>query len=75
MTTPRIEIAFAPAGWREALDRYLVQHAHGMNGYMLSRGRIESLIRLHALSDVDLARMGLTRDALPAFVFEDILQS
>jgi len=45
MTTPRIEIAFAPAGWREALDRYLVQHAHGMNGYMLSRGRIESLIR------------------------------
>lgn len=67
--TPR----FLPAGWRHDLDIFLAERAAGMNGYMLSQRRVESVMRLHALSDRDLAGMGLCRGDIPAFVFEDML--
>jgi uncharacterized protein YjiS (DUF1127 family) len=40
---------------------------------MLSQRRVESVMRLHSLSDRDLAAMGLKRRDIPAFVFEDVL--
>lgn len=64
---------FLPAGWRRELDTFLAERAAGMNAYMLSRRRIDSVMRLNALSDRDLAAMGLRRADIPAFVFEDLL--
>ncbi|WP_371228758.1 DUF1127 domain-containing protein [Roseovarius sp. 2305UL8-3] len=72
-TETPIGIAFCTSEWRSSLDRYLAERAHGMNSYMLNRSRLASVARLHLLSDKELAEMGLTRDEIPAFVFEDIL--
>lgn len=52
---------------------FLAERAAGMNGYMLSQRRVESVMRLQSLSDRDLAAMGLKRRDIPAFVFEDVL--
>jgi uncharacterized protein YjiS (DUF1127 family) len=40
---------------------------------MLTRARLASVARLHAMSDAELAAMGLDRRDIPAFVMEDIL--
>jgi len=72
-TEPSVNIAFCTPDWRSALDLYLVEHAPGMNSYLLSRSRLASVARMHLLSDQDLAEMGLTREEIPAFVFEDLL--
>lgn len=73
MTETTISIAFADPTWRSALDRYLAEHAHGMNGYMISRMRLASVARMNQMSDAELAALGLSRDGIPAFVFEDLL--
>ncbi|MFU8835652.1 DUF1127 domain-containing protein [Roseovarius autotrophicus] len=73
MTADIVHTRFLPAGWRRDLDLFLTERAPGMNGYMLSRRRIDSVMRLQALSDRDLAAMGLQRADIPAFVFEDVL--
>lgn len=73
MTADRLDPRFLPAGWRRDLDTFLAERAAGMNAYMLSRRRVESVMRLQALSDRDLAAMGLSRADIPAFVFEDLL--
>ena len=62
-----------PANWRHDLDLFLVERAAGMNGYLLARSRLASVAHLQSLSDSELAAMGLTRDDIAAFVFEDIL--
>ncbi|MDZ7709002.1 MAG: DUF1127 domain-containing protein [Roseovarius sp.] len=66
-------VQFMPATWRHDLDLFMAERAPGMNAYMLTRHRLASVARMHALSDADLAGMGLTRSDIPAFVFEDIL--
>lgn len=73
MTISCVTPRFLPAGWRRDLDLFLAERAAGMNGYMLSQRRVESVMRLHALSDRDLATLGLKRRDIPAFVFEDVL--
>lgn len=73
MTETQIQTRFLPAGWRQDLDLFLAERAAGMNAYILSRRRVDSVMALHALSDRDLAAMGLRRRDIPAFVFEDVL--
>ena len=41
--------------------------------YADARGRGPQLRRLNALSDAELARMGLTRDRIVAYVFRDAI--
>lgn len=73
MTDTDLQIHYISPQWRRDLDLFLAEHAPGMNAYMLSRHRLSSVIRLHALTDRQLAAMGLTRADVPAFVFEDLL--
>ena len=73
MTAPDPTNQTLPAGWRRDLDLFLTEHAFGMNGYILGRNRLASVLRMQAMSDADLAALGLRRADIPAFVFEDIL--
>lgn len=73
MTETDLTIHYLPPHWRRDLDLFMAEHAPGMNGYMLSRQRLSSIARLHAMTDRQLAGMGLTRADIPAFVFEDLL--
>ena len=71
--TERIEIEFVSDTWRKALDLYMAEHAHGMNSYMLSRMHFERLMRLHAMTDAELALLGITRQEIIPYVFGDTL--
>ncbi|MFB9150347.1 DUF1127 domain-containing protein [Roseovarius ramblicola] len=73
MTETDLTIRFLSAAWRRDLDLFMAEHAPGMNAYMLTRARLASVARMHALSDAELAGMGLARRDIPAFVMEDIL--
>ena len=73
MTETDLTLHLLPATWRRALDLFMAERAPGMNGYMLTRARLASVARLHAMSDAELAAMGLDRRDIPAFVMEDIL--
>ncbi|MEI4232117.1 DUF1127 domain-containing protein [Roseovarius sp. D22-M7] len=73
MTEPEMHIHLLPHDWRRDLDLFMTERAPGMNAYMLSRHRLSSMARLHAMTDRQLAAMGLTRADIPAFVFEDLL--
>ena len=73
MADQDLHTRFLPATWRRDLDLFLAEHAAGMNGYMISRQRLGSLAEMYSLSDSELAAMGLAREDIPAFVFEDIL--
>ncbi len=73
MTPSNLHVHFPHPGWRRDLDLFLAERAPGMNAYMLSRNRLASVARLAAMSDAELAAMGLRRCDIPAFVFEDIL--
>jgi hypothetical protein len=73
MTTYGMTPRFLPAGWRRELDLFLAERAAGMNGYMLARNRVASVMRLNAMTDRELAAMGLRRADIPAFVFEELL--
>ncbi|WP_306152576.1 DUF1127 domain-containing protein [Roseovarius sp. MMSF_3281] len=71
--TQRIDIEFVPDTWRKTLDLYLAEHAHGMNGYMLSRGHLERIMRLHAMTEPELALLGLKHDEIVPHVLGDLL--
>lgn len=73
MTEPDLQIQLLTPAWRRDLDLFMAEHAPGMNAYMLTRHRLSSVIRLHSMTDRQLAGMGLTRADIPAFVFEDLL--
>jgi len=73
MTETDLTVRFLPAGWRHDLDLFMAERAPGMNAYMITRARLASVARMHALSDAELAAMGLDRRDIPAFVMEDIL--
>jgi uncharacterized protein YjiS (DUF1127 family) len=73
MTVPEMQIDLLTPDWRRDLDLFMATRAPGMNAYMLSRNRLASLARMHAMTDRQLAGMGLTRADIPAFVFEDLL--
>lgn len=53
------------------VDLHLAGRGFGVNPYLLRRARMGELRRLDRMSDADLARAGLTREALVAHVFGD----
>ena len=71
MAHPTTESSFAP-GLRARLDAFFATIGQGMNAYMESRSRMHQINRLNALSDEELAEMGLKRDEIPRHVFRDI---
>lgn len=72
MTVPTdVTVAFVPP-LAATLDRYFVELGQGVNTHHLIRERHDILLWLNTRSDADLARMGLTRDGIPAYVFRDL---
>lgn len=66
-----VAVAFAPP-LAARLDRYFVELGQGVNAARLIRERHDILLWLNTRSDAELARMGLTRDGIPAHVFRDL---
>jgi hypothetical protein len=66
-----VTIAFSPP-LTARLDRYFVELGQGVNTHHLIRERHDILLWLNARSDAELARMGLSRDGIPAHVFRDL---
>lgn len=58
-------------GLRAQLDRFFASLGQGFNAYLEARSRSEEIERLNALSDAQLARMGLTRNEIVYHVFRD----
>lgn len=57
---------------RHALDVFFTGLGQGINAYVERRSRMEELQRLDAKTDEELAKMGLTRDEIPRYVFRDL---
>jgi uncharacterized protein YjiS (DUF1127 family) len=45
----------------------------GLNAYMQRRSRAEVIEQLNAMTDAELAEMGLQRDEIHRYVFRDVL--
>ncbi|WP_163849333.1 hypothetical protein [Pseudooceanicola aestuarii] len=59
-------------GLRGKLDAFFVSMGQGFNAYLERRARTEQIEALNAKSDAELAKLGITRDAIPAYVFRDL---
>ncbi|MBU3031204.1 hypothetical protein [Paracoccus marinaquae] len=58
---------------RDRIDAFFARLGQGLNAYLESRCRRDRIEALEAKSDEELARMGLTRDGIPAYVFRDMI--
>lgn len=67
--TPQIE--FMSPGLRSRIDLFFAEQGQGFNAASLMRQRLSSILMMDALSDSELAAMGLTRNDILPFVFED----
>ena len=55
------------------LDTFFAELGQGFNAYLASRPKLVEIERLYALTDAELAEMGLARDEIPRHVFRDLL--
>jgi len=62
----------ADAGFRASVASFFAAFGRGMVTYMERRSRADQIARLNALSDAQLAKLGITRDTIPAYVFRDL---
>ncbi|MGI3163187.1 hypothetical protein [Pseudooceanicola sp. 200-1SW] len=62
----------APAGISAKLSGFFHSISLGLVAYMERRTRSEQIAALSAKSDAELAKLGITRDEIPAFVFRDL---
>lgn len=62
----------ADTGFRGALSGFFQAFGAAMTSYMESRSRADQIAALNAKSDEDLAKLGITRDGIPAYVFRDL---
>lgn len=58
---------------RHRIDATFARVGQGLNAYVESHSRRDQIEALEARSDEDLARMGLTRDRIVAYVFRDMI--
>lgn len=58
---------------RHAMDAFFATVGQGFNAYLTARARTDEVERLYSKSDKELARMGLTREDIPRYVFRDII--
>ena len=61
----------ATAGWRHWIDAVLSSLGRALNAYAESRARTGEVRELEAKTDAELARLGITREQIPAYVFRD----
>lgn len=72
MATPNMTVKFVLGGMAERLDLYFASMGLGCNPYHLRRSRMRQIQNLNACSDDQLARLGITRDDIPRYVFRDV---
>lgn len=66
-----ITIRTGSTGIAERIDGFFAGIGQGCNAYLESRSRRAEIARLDALSDPELAELGLTRDRIVEHVFRD----
>jgi hypothetical protein len=71
MAIEPLNLSFVRPGLRSRIDLYFAQKGQGFNPSAFVRSRLPSILRLEAMSDAELADLGLTRDDILPFVFED----
>ena len=54
------------------LDAFFARLGQGMNSYLESHARLGQIEALEAMSDAELARIGLRRDRILPYVFRDM---
>lgn len=59
---------------RAQLDQFFCGIGQGCNAYLESNARFRDIERLNAMSDIELAVMGLRRADIPRYVFRDLIQ-
>ncbi|MBT9385580.1 hypothetical protein KM176_17040 [Pseudooceanicola sp. CBS1P-1] len=57
---------------QSALGSFFAAVGAGLAAYMERRSRSEQIAKLQAKSDVELSKMGLKREEIPAYVFRDL---
>ncbi|MGI3168738.1 hypothetical protein ACRARG_06280 [Pseudooceanicola sp. C21-150M6] len=60
------------SGFRDRIDAFFTAVSVGMGAYMHRRSRADQIAALNAKSDEELAKLGITRDGIPAYVFRDL---
>jgi len=53
-------------------SNFLAGIAAGFTAYAERRARMDKIERLNSLSDAELAKLGITRDGIPHYVFRDL---
>ncbi|WP_439123886.1 hypothetical protein [Marivita sp.] len=71
MTQDTVQMTFIRPGLRSRIDLFFAEKGQGFNPTAYIRQRLDSILRLEAMSDAELAEFGLTRDDILPFVFED----
>lgn len=64
--------AFSPR-LRAALDTFFAELGQGFNAYLATQPKVREIERLYALTDKELAEIGLAREDIPRHVFRDLL--
>lgn len=72
MAASATNIIFAKKGLRARVDAFFASIGQGINAYAEYRSRADQVQVLNAKSDAELAKMGLTRDDIPRYVFRDL---
>lgn len=62
----------ADAGIRGGFYNFFQAFGRGVTAYMERRSRADQVAALNAKSDAELAKLGITRDGIPAYVFRDL---
>ena len=60
------------SGLRAQMDSFFASMGQGFNAYLERRSRTTQIEALNAKSDEELAKLGITRDGIPAYVFRDL---
>lgn len=67
--TPHLH--FIPPGLHDRIDLFFAAKGQGFNAAGLVRQRLSCILMMEAMSDAELAALGLRRDRILDFVFED----
>ncbi|WP_292291918.1 hypothetical protein [Marivita sp.] len=71
MREDSLQMTFIRPGLRSRIDLFFAEKGQGFNPAVYIRPRLDSILRLEAMSDAELAAFGLTREDILPFVFED----
>ncbi|MCR8723965.1 hypothetical protein [Frigidibacter sp. ROC022] len=60
---------------RRNLDAFFAGIGQGFNAYLESRSRMPQIERLNAMSDAELAELGIAREDIARYVFRDLFHT